>query len=121
MSCGWQDKLDVYYCDPRYAAESCGGGCTIDKDFKFSFVTNKEEKSVLHISYFEGAQNARTHKNCIIFDNKNWDCSEFETLDFVSINRKLLMANGIFTHTSEIRDLAKGNLRNPNDKGTCAK
>ena len=121
MSCRWTNKLDVYTCVPSYAAESCGGGCTIEKDFKYSFVTNKEDKSVLHVSYLEGAQAAVTHKNCTIFNNENWDCSELDTLPYTIIKRRLIMANGIFTHTNEIRDLANGNLRNPNEKGTCAK
>jgi len=122
ISCGNNEKLAVYTCDPSYAAESCNNGCVLEKDFKYSFLINKEEKSVLHISYFEGDQGALTHKNCTIFDNKNWDCSEFDTLPHVSINKKFLMANGIFTDTREVRSLNNySNLRNADEKGTCAK
>ena len=71
--------------------------------------------------YFQGNQSSSTHKNCTIFDSKNWDCSYSDLTQGISSSRELLMANGIYTNTSEVRDLSNGVLRNAREKGYCAK
>ncbi len=122
MSCGKNKQLDVYSCDPPITANACNDLCVLEKNMKYSFLVNKEEKSVLQVVFWEGKQEGSLiHKNCTIFDEKNWDCSEISTLTYVTTNRHLTMANGIFSHTHELTDNVKGNLRNPEQKGTCAK
>jgi hypothetical protein len=89
---------------------------------QFSFVVSKEERSVLQIVFWDEKQSGSiTHKNCTVFDNLNWDCSEFSTTTYVTSSRETKMANGIFTHTNEVRNISNFELRNPNEKGTCAK
>ena len=77
-SCSDSNKLDVYSCSFIGSALSCNNGCSIDKDLKFSFLVNKSQKTVFQIIYLEGKQDASiTFENCNIFNDKNWDCSEF--------------------------------------------
>jgi hypothetical protein len=121
LSCGKNDKLTLFSCENRFQAKSCNEACVVEKDFQVSFMINKEEKSVLEVMYFQGNQSSSTHKNCTIFDSKNWDCSYSDLTQGISSSRELLMANGIYTNTSEVRDLSNGVLRNAREKGYCAK
>jgi hypothetical protein len=116
-----QEKLNVYYCDMTDNAFACQEGCTIDREMKYSFHVNKEDKSVLQIVYSDGVQiGSITHKNCTIFSNENWDCSEFNTFTNVTQDYHTKMANGIYSAYREIRNRSDYKLRNT-DKGTCAK
>ena len=78
--------LTVYYCNTFSDAEACSANCsktekgiTYDPKYeqKLEFLISKESKSVMVKTYFGGRFSAsRIMKNCTIFDENNWDCSD---------------------------------------------
>lgn len=122
ISCGKHEKLNVYYCKRNFDAQSCNDKCKIDKGNQFSFLVNKEERSVLQVIYWDGVQEgSRVHKNCTIFDGDNWDCSKQTELPYVFSSETTKMTKGIFTDYTEIIDRQNWKSRNPNDESHCAK
>ncbi len=123
ISCSDQEKLKVYTCEVANNANRCSDGCVlVENNMRYSFLVNKEEKSVLQVVYYKGEQRgAITHKNCTIFSNKNWDCATSNTFQHVTESTESKMINGVFTYYTEVRDRSDYSLRNNNDKGTCAK
>lgn len=76
-------KLTMYECDNHLAAESCGGFCTKVADnlnlesYQVDFLINKNSNAVMIRTYIGKSEPTGTvHKNCTIFDDKNWDCSD---------------------------------------------
>ena len=123
ISCDYSEKLNTYTCSSGDAAKTCGKGCSFDREMKFSFLTNLQDKSVFQIRYWEGEKfSATTHKNCIIFNSKNWDCSKHDAeLPNIIIDRTNMMANGIYTDLTEIYNKNNYTLKNPEQKSLCAK
>lgn len=122
VSCSDNRKQNVYVCNYLDAAYSCDKECVVEKDWKYSFLVNKSQKSVLHVSYIDGEQTMSViHKECTIFDEKNWDCSDYSTHDYVTIDKVAKMINGTFVMKFEFRDRVSRELRNTNDKPICSK
>jgi hypothetical protein len=122
FSCSKNGKLSVYSCPNQFNAIGCDMGCNLEKDMQFSFVVSKEERSVLQIVFWDEKQSGSiTHKNCTVFDNLNWDCSEFKQFEYVTEDSETKMANGVFTMTRNVRNISDFKLRNSDEKGTCAK
>lgn len=122
MSCTKDEKLNVYYCNRNFDAQSCSVECEIEKGNKYSFLVNREERSVLQVVYWNDVQEgSRVHKNCTIFENDSWDCSERTELPYVFSNTTTKMTKGIFTNYTEIVDRKSWKSRNPNEKSICAK
>lgn len=94
VGCDSENRMTIYRCEDGDYADSCEH-CKIDKEFKFQFLVSKESSSVMQIFFFEDLQSgSTTHKNCIIFNDKNWDCSD----DYTNNPRKVLkMSNGKIT------------------------
>ncbi len=121
-SCGKDEKLNVYYCNGNYDAQSCNVNCEIEKGTKYSFLVNREERSVLQVIYWNDAQeNSRVIKNCMIFENDSWDCSEKKEFTNVFWNTTTKMTKGVFTDYTEIVNRASLNSRNLSEKSICAK
>ena len=122
LSCSKNQKLSVFSCPNQFDATQCDKGCKLERDMKFSFVVSKEERSVLQIVFWDEKQSGSiTHKNCTVFDNLNWDCSEFKQFEYVTEDSETKMANGVFTMTRNVRNISDFKLRNADAKGTCAK
>lgn len=122
ISCAKDEKLNVYFCNRNYDAQSCSVDCEIEKGNKYSFLVNREERSVLQVVYWDGVQEGSiVHKNCTIFENDSWDCSEQRELPYVFSNTTTKMTKGIFTYYNEILDRKNLKSRNPNEKSICAK
>lgn len=122
-ACDSNKKLNVYRCEYKDYADTCNTNCKIAKDFKYSFLVNKDEKSVFQVIYDEGEQSgSRTHKNCTIFSETNWDCSETTVLNGEAHKDTKKMANGIFVSHYEISNLYTFKTRNLGSaEATCAK
>ena len=121
-SCGKHEKLNVYSCNRNYDAQSCSVDCEIRKGDQFSFLVNREERSGLQVVYWNGVQEGSiVHKNCTIFENDSWDCSEQTELPYVFSNTTTKMTKGIFADYKDIVDRKNWESRNPNEKSTCAK
>jgi len=81
--------LTVYFCNTFADAEACSANCSksikglsYDPKFeqKLEFLVSEKSKSVMVKTYFGGKFNdSRVMKNCTIFDENNWDCSEEPT------------------------------------------
>ena len=122
-SCNNQEKLNLYDCPQTFDGGSCERGCILKKEFNVKFLVSHESKAVSEIVYFRGKQTGSIiHKECIIFDKKNWDCSNRSDLDLLafSVKETVQMVDGRYMHKSEWRDKEKGTLRNPNEKASCA-
>ena len=120
-SCNFQEKLNIYDCPPTFDGGSCERGCILKKEFNVKFLVSHELKAVSEIVYFHGKQTGTIiHKECIIFDKKNWDCSNRTDLPAVSVNQTVQMVDGIYMNKSEWRDKEKYTLRNPEEKSRCA-
>ena len=121
-SCSRVNKLDIFSCEYLHAARSCDSSCVLQKDMKQSIVVNASEKSVMQIVFFEGRQTgAITYKDCIVFNERNWDCSSVTDFPHVYVSKHNMMANGTWSSYEEIRDKKTHELRNKDDKGMCAK
>lgn len=88
LSCTKKDSPKMYsmYKCQDGAVPACDDTC-IKQPVKISYLINKEEKSVMGKSYIDG-KNTYSHvrKNCIIFDENNWDCStEEKTPPFITV------------------------------------
>ena len=96
LSCTKKDSPKMYsmYKCQDGAVPACDDTC-IKQPVKISYLINKEEKSVMGKSYIDG-KNTYSHvrKNCIIFDENNWDCStEEKTPPFITV--KDMMSDGV--------------------------
>lgn len=96
LSCTKKDSPKMYsmYKCQDGAVPACDDTC-IKQPVKISYLINKEEKSVMGKSYIDG-KNTYSHvrKNCIIFDENNWDCSTEEKVPpFVTV--KDMMSDGV--------------------------
>ncbi len=83
----------MYKCQDG-AVPACDDSC-IKQAVKISYLINKEEKSVMGKSYIDG-KNTYSHvrKNCVIFNEQNWDCStEEKTPPFLTV--KDMMSDGV--------------------------
>ena len=122
-ACDSNNKLSVYRCDYKDYADTCNAHCKVEKDFKYSFLVNNKEKSVFQVIYDEGEQSGSiTHKNCTIFSEKNWDCSETNILNGESHRNTNKMANGIYVSHYEISNIYTFKTRSLGDsKAICAK
>ncbi len=123
IACSDQEKLKVYTCEDAKNANRCSDGCVLVKNnMRYSFLVNKDAKSVLQIVYYNGEQiGAITNKDCTIFSDNNWDCSTSNTYQHVTESNEKKMINGVFTDYTEVRDRSDYSLRNKEDKGICAK
>ena len=96
LSCTKKDTPKMYsmYKCQDGAVPACDDTCE-KQPVKISYLINKEEKSVMGKSYIEG-KNTYSHvrKNCVIFDENNWDCStEEKTPPFITV--KDTMSDGV--------------------------
>ena len=96
ISCTKKDSPKMYsmYKCQDGTVPACDDTC-IKQPVKISYLINKEEKSVMGKSYIDG-KNTYSHvrKNCIIFDENNWDCStEEKTPPFITV--KDMMSDGV--------------------------
>jgi len=115
VGCDFQNHMTIYRCEDKgRSADSCEN-CKVDKKFNLQFLVSKENNSVMQIVFYDGLQTGSiTHKNCTIFSDKNWDCSE----DFTNNPRSVLkMSNGILTGETEFWNKEKFESRN----GICSK
>jgi hypothetical protein len=121
ISCGKHEKLNVYYCKINFDAQSCNDKCEIDKGNHLSFLVNREERSVLQVVYWDGVQEGSiVHKNCTIFENDSWDCSDQTEFPYNFWNTTTKMTKGIFSSYTEIRDKKSFKSRNQGEI-ICAK
>ena len=97
--CDLQNSKQIYRCEEKGSSANTCEYCKLDKEFKFQFVVSKESNSVMQIIFFDGLQTGSiTHKNCTIFSDKNWDCSQ----DFSNNPRTVVkMSNGKLTSYTE--------------------
>ena len=101
IAIGQERLLDTYQCPSALAAGTCSKNCERIGDSKKSFRVNKEEKAIQEIDYVgKNIQiSSRVWKNCIIFDEKNWDCSKEEgdkkTYD---VRHFVKMTNGFYSN-----------------------
>lgn len=82
----YSKPLTVYFCGSFAEAEACSASCSITpKGYKYDpnyvqgleFLISEKSKSVMIKTYFGNKFNdSRVMKNCTIFDENNWDCSE---------------------------------------------
>jgi hypothetical protein len=121
ISCGKQEKLSVYSCNENYNAQACNVGCQKEKGMHLSFLVNREERSVLQVVYWDGVQEGSiVHKNCTIFENDSWDCSDQTEFPYTFWNTTTKMTKGIFSSYTEIRDKKSFKSKNQGEI-TCAK
>ena len=99
IGCDFHNSNPIYRCEEKDSSANTCEHCKLDKQFKFQFVVSKESNSVMEIVFFDGLQTGSiTHKNCIIFNDKNWDCSE----NFSNNPRTVVkMSNGKHTSYTE--------------------
>jgi len=114
--------LNAYSCGSYAEAESCSMSCT-RMNMSIDFLINKNLNSVLRRIYIGGDfMSSDVYKNCVIFDENNWDCSdeplwirEGKWLVY-NINK---MSNGIYSsgvYTSKETKYSKSSLG-----ASCAK
>ena len=82
-----EKSLTVYDCQGEWDVSSCGGSCKPRHSrAQTKFKVNKEERAVLEVAYVDGRQTkSTTLQNCVIFDDKNWDCTSESKLSFADI------------------------------------
>lgn len=99
VACDSQNLMSIYRCEEHASAHSCEN-CTIDKKFKLQFIVNSENSSIMEIVFYDGLQTGSiTYKECTIFNNNNWDCSD----DFTNNPRSVLkMSNGKVTSLTQV-------------------
>ena len=99
VGCDLQNSKQIYRCEEKDSSANTCEHCKLDKEFRNQFEVSKESSSVMQIFFFDGLQKGSiTHKNCIIFNDKNWDCSE----DFSNNPRVVFkMSNGKLTSYTE--------------------
>lgn len=105
-------KLTVYTCPNDYSsAAACAATCKkASPAMEIEFKVNKEAKAVQATVFDEGKQRGSVVlKNCIIFDEKNWNC---ERENVIGSRR---MANGIYS------DDTNTTYYNPPLSNSCAK
>ena len=109
--CDLQNSKQIYRCEEKGSSANTCEDCKLDKEFKFQFIVSKESNSVMQIVFIDDLQTGSiTYKNCTIFNDKNWDCSD----DFSSIRRSVFkMSNGKLSSYDEL------NLEERN--GICTK
>jgi len=96
--------LDLYVCKDEASADACKKGCKIKKNVKRSYMANKEERSVVEVNYNDGANTSmRLQSNCMVFDEKNWDCS-YDSNGNYNPKKKFKMANGVVTKSELVKD-----------------
>lgn len=88
-----QEKTYSTYKCPDGKVPSCDD-CS-KQTAKIIYLLNKDEKSVMSKLYVDGKNTyTYTRKNCVIFNDKNWDCStEEKTPPFLTV--KDFMSDGI--------------------------
>lgn len=113
--CDFQKHMEIFRCEEKgSSADSCEH-CKIDKKFNLQFLVSKENSSVMQIFFYDGLQTGSiTHKNCTIFNDKNWDCSQDSSHNPRSV---LKMSNGKLTSETEFWNNDKFESRN----GICSK
>ena len=108
-----EKKYNLYSCEGGSFSEQCSQQCKIKKDFESQFLIDKSSNSISEIIFYKGKKSGSiTTKNCIIFDEKNWDCSS-ENID-VSTKKTTKMANGIYSDYTTYGSKTS-------DEGICAK
>ena len=115
IGCDFQNRMTIYQCeDKENSTDSCEH-CKVVKKFNLQFLVSKENNSVMEIVFYDGLQTGSiTHKECTIFNDKNWDCSE----DITNNHRSILkMSNGKLTNRTEFWNKEKFESRN----GICSK
>lgn len=93
-------KYKVYSCPSKQESESCSDKCTSTNkfDLKYSFVSDKNSKSVLMIAFINDVQQGSVlNENCTILSENNWDCSK----NYLEQTSTYKMANGIFSSYQE--------------------
>jgi hypothetical protein len=88
-----QEKIYSNYKCPDGKIPSCDD-CT-KQSSKITYLLNKDEKSVMSKLYVDGKNTyTYTRKNCVIFNENNWDCStEEKSPPFLTV--KDFMADGM--------------------------
>ena len=122
--------LTVYYCNNFSDAESCSANCSnAPKNLKFDaryeqkleFLINEKLNSVMMKTYFGGKFNdSRILKNCNIFNENNWDCSEKPIWVEKSkwfVHEEVKMNNGFYVYGMYTSKESKSN----SSSATCAK
>jgi len=101
---GQGNLLHLYVCKDEASADGCNKGCKIKKNVKRSYKANKEEKSVVEVNYNEKLNaSTRLQTNCMIFDERNWDCS-YDSTGKYNAKKKFKMANGVVTKNELVKD-----------------
>lgn len=96
--------LDVYICKDEASAEACSKGCKLKKNTKRSYKINKQGGTVLEVTHNEKEHTStRSQSNCMIFDERNWDCSYDSTGNYNS-KKKLKMTNGVVIKSELVKD-----------------
>ena len=118
VSCKQVEKeksYTIYKC-PDGKIPSCDD--CVKQPTKLMFLLNKEEKSVMGKSYADGKNiNIFTRKNCVIFNDKNWDCStEQKTPPFLIV--KDFMSDGV--HKFYIQTFNEKNATTNISLASCA-
>jgi hypothetical protein len=96
ISCKQLEKEKIYttYKCPDGKIPSCED--CIKQSTQMTFLLNKEEKSVMGKSYIDGKNTFTfTRKNCVIFDERNWDCSNEQKTSPFKLITKDFMSDGI--------------------------
>ena len=101
---GKEKLLNVYICKDEASAEACDKGCKLKKNTKISYKANKEKKSVVEVNHGEKSNTStRLQNNCMIFDEKNWDCS-FDSTGNYNPKKKFKMTNGVVRKNELVKD-----------------
>ena len=97
ISCSKNEQLSVHYCAEKTNAISCDMGCVISTGIKYSFLINSDQRSVMQTLYEDGEQRGSLiHNKCIIFDERNWDCSSDKEFPKFLASTTVKMVNGKF-------------------------
>lgn len=97
-----EKKLDVYSCRSHAEAIACNV-CTKDNEIQVVFKVNVSSQVVLQ-QQFQNAklEGSNSFDSCKIANDKNWDCSNYETLPAGGYkSRNQSMNEGIYSNSYE--------------------
>lgn len=111
VSCKQVEKEKYYssYKCPDGIVPSCGD--CIDQSKKLAFLFNKDEKSVMSKLYVDGKNTyTYTRRNCVIFNEDNWDCStEEKTPPFITV--KDFMSDGVHKYYVQTINVSSATMK----------
>ena len=111
-----QEKTYSNYKCPDEKIPSCDD--CIKQSSKITYLLNKDEKSVMSKLYVDGKNTyTYTRRNCVIFNENNWDCStEEKSPPFLTV--KDFMADG--THKYYVQTINAKNATMNIMNSSCA-